>query len=210
MTQELTRAIIEMREGDALRIAREMLDRDVDPLSMLEACREGVDEVGRRFEGGTCFIPELILTGEVLSEIKRMIKPRLARVEGTKSRGKIVVGTVEGDIHDIGKDIVAFMLDANGFEVYDLGVDVPARRFVDRVHQVAADVVALSGLLTAAYEPMRKTVEALKEAGLRDKVKVMMGGVPADDRIREHIGADAWGKDAMAAVSLAKAWTGGN
>ena len=210
MTQELTCAIIEMRERDALRIAREMLDRDVDPLSVLEACREGVDEVGRRFEGGTCFIPELILTGEVLSEIKRMIKPRLARVEGTKSRGKIVVGTVEGDIHDIGKDIVAFMLDANGFEVYDLGVDVPARRFVDRVQQVEADVVALSGLLTVAYEPMRKTVEALKEAGLRDKVKVMMGGVPANDRITEHIGADAWGKDAMAAVSLAKAWTEGN
>ena len=210
MTEELTRAIIEMRERDALRIAREMLDRDVDPLSVLEACREGVDEVGRRFEEGTSFIPELILTGEVLSEIKRMIQPRLTRVEGTKSRGKIVVGTVEGDIHDIGKDIVAFMLDANGFEVYDLGVDVPARRFVDRVQQVEADVVALSGLLTVAYEPMRKTVEALKEAGLRDKVKVMMGGVPADDRITEHIGADAWGKDAMAAVSLAKAWTEGN
>jgi len=209
MTDDLTRAITEMREADALRIAREMLDQGAEPLSILEACREGVEIVGERFEQGTCFIPELILTGEMLTAIKKLIQPRLARTQLAKTRGMVVIGTVEGDIHDIGKDIVAFMLDANGFEVSDLGIDVPAHTFVDRFRQVKADIVALSGLLTVAYEPMRKTVEALKDAGLRDKVKVMMGGIPADDRIREDIGADAWGKDAMAAVSLAKAWTGG-
>jgi 5-methyltetrahydrofolate--homocysteine methyltransferase len=115
---------------------------------------------------------------------------------------------VEGDIHDIAKDIVEFMLEVNGFEVIDLGVDVPAAKFVEAVKQSGATVVGLSGFLTLAYDPMKNTVQALKDAGLRDKVKIMIGGGQMDDQVAAYAKADAYGKDAMAAVTLAKGWVG--
>jgi 5-methyltetrahydrofolate--homocysteine methyltransferase len=116
---------------------------------------------------------------------------------------------VAGDIHDIGKDIVAFMLDVNNFEVHDLGIDVPAEKFVDKIKEVNPDIVAMSGFLTLAFDQMRDTVAAIKEAGLRDSVKIMIGGAPMDDNVATYIGADAFGPDASAAVKLAKNWTGG-
>jgi methanogenic corrinoid protein MtbC1 len=122
-----------------------------------------------------------------------------------KKLGKIVLGTVQGDIHDIAKDIVGFMLDINGFEVTDLGVDVPPAKFVEAVKQSGAKIVGLSGFLTLAFDPMKYTVQALKEAGLTD-VKVMIGGGQVDEQIRQYTGADAYGKDAMAAVAIAQSW----
>jgi 5-methyltetrahydrofolate--homocysteine methyltransferase len=143
----------------------------------------------------------------MLSQISAVLKPRLQQEAQQQKIGKVVIGTVEGDIHDIAKDIVAFMLDVNGFDVTDLGVDVPPAKFVETVKETGAKVVGLSGFLTLAYDPMKATVEALRATGLSD-VKVMIGGGQVDAQIREYTGADAYGKDAMAAVSLAKQWYG--
>ena len=164
-----------------------------------------MEVIGNRFEAGDCFIPELMLAGEMLSQISTMIKPRLEAEASVENLGKVVLGTVEGDIHDIAKDIVGFMLDINGFEVTDRGVDVPPTKFVETVKETGAKIVGLSGFLTLAYDPMKATVAALKEAGLAD-VKVMIGGGQVDDQIRQYTGADAYGKNAMAAVALAKEW----
>jgi methanogenic corrinoid protein MtbC1 len=207
MTQELIDAITEMREEDALKITNQMLDAGVSPLEVLDACRQAMEVIGKRFETGDCFIPELILAGEMLTQVSAVIKPRLQQTAEAKKLGKVVIGTVEGDIHDIAKDIVAFMLDINGFEVTDLGVDVPPAKFVETAKQTGAKVVGLSGFLTLAYDPMKATVAALKAAGLTD-VKVMIGGGQIDAQIREYTEADAYGKDAMTAVNLAKGWYG--
>jgi methanogenic corrinoid protein MtbC1 len=204
MTQKLIDAITEMREEDALKITHEMLDAGSDPLDILEACRQAMDVIGKRFETGESFIPELILAGEMMTQITGVVKPHLQQDAAAKKLGKVVIGTVEGDIHDIAKDIVAFMLDINGFDVTDLGVDVPPAKFVEAVKETGASIVGLSGFLTLAYDPMKETVAALKEAGL--DVKVMVGGGQIDENIREYTGADAYGRDAMAAVALAKDW----
>src|SRR5574339_301478 len=206
MSQKLIDAITDMREEGALKITTQLLDGGTDPVSILDACREAMGIIGKRFETGECFISELILAGEMLSQISTIIKPRLQQNGGTKKIGKVVLGTVEGDIHDIAKDIVGFMLDVNGFEVTDLGVDVPPARFVEAVKQTGAKVVGLSGFLTLAFDPMKYTVQALKDAGLTD-VKIMIGGGQIDENIRQYTGADAYGKDAMAAVALAKSWS---
>jgi methanogenic corrinoid protein MtbC1 len=204
MSKQLIEAITDMREEDALLLTSQLLNGGVEPIVVLESCRQAMGIIGKRFETGECFIPELILAGEILSQISAVVKPHLQQTGGTKKIGKVVLGTVQGDIHDIAKDIVGFMLDVNGFEVTDLGVDVPPEKFVDTVKQTGATIVALSGFLTLAFDPMKFTVEALKQAGLN--VKVMIGGGQIDDQIRQYTGADAYGRDAMAAVALAKSW----
>jgi len=209
MTQAIVEAFADMLEEEALDLARRSLDEGTPPLVVLEACRQAMTIVGNRFEAGEYFVPELILAGEMLREISAMVKPRMADSAdaGGPKRGKIVMGTVEGDIHDIGKDIVYFMLDVNGFAVTDLGVDVPIETFVDKVRELRPDVLALSGFLTLSYDAMKNTIQALEAAGLRGGVKVMIGGGAVDDQIRVYSGADAFGADAMAAVGLAKMWT---
>jgi 5-methyltetrahydrofolate--homocysteine methyltransferase len=142
----------------------------------------------------------------MLSQITDVIKPHMEEEASGEKLGKVIIGTVEGDIHDIAKDIVAFMLDINGFEVTDLGVDVPPATFVEAVRETGAAIVGLSGFLTLAYDPMKDTVAALRENGL--DVKIMIGGGQIDENIREYTGADAYGRDAMAAVDLAKQWAG--
>ena len=205
MSQELINAITDMREDDALRITNELLNAGTAPLDILDACRAAMDIIGKRFESGEAFIPELILAGEMMTAVSDIIKPRMAEEVTGDKLGKIVIGTVEGDIHDIAKDIVAFMLDLNGFEVTDLGVDVPAAKFVEAVKETGATVVGLSGFLTLAFDPMKATVAALRDAGLA--VRIMIGGGQIDEQIRDYTKADAYGRDAMAAVALAKEWT---
>jgi 5-methyltetrahydrofolate--homocysteine methyltransferase len=205
MSKELIEAIIDMREEDAVAITNQLLDSGTDPVDILDDCREAMGIIGRRFETGESFIPELILAGEILAQISAIIKPRMQQSGKSKKLGKIVLGTVQGDIHDIAKDIVGFMLDINGFEVTDLGVDVSPAKFVEAVKQTDAKIVGLSGFLTLAFDPMKATVKALKDAGLTD-VKVMIGGGQVDENIRQYTGADAYGKDAMAAVAIAKSW----
>lgn len=159
--------------------------------------------------GGEYFIPDLIYSGEILNEVTELVKPKLKGAIETKRVGKVILGTVAGDIHDIGLNIVDFMLDVNGFEVYNLGVDVPVQNFVDRLKETGAFILGLSGFLTLAFDSMKETVQAIKAAGLRSDVKIMIGGGQIDDEIRKYTDADAYGKDAMAAVILAKGWLGG-
>ena len=207
MSGELTKAIADLEEKEALRLTREKLDNGEDPKLILEESRNGMEIIGNRFSDGTYFLPELIYSAEILKEITEIIKPKLKEDVQVKTSGKCIIGTVAGDIHDIGKDIVVFMLDVNGFEVYDLGVDVPPQIFVDKIKETNAPIVGLSGFLTLAFDSMKETVEAIKEAGLRDKVKIMIGGGQIDEDIRKYAGADAYGQDAMKAVSLAKGWS---
>ena len=208
MSKELVNAIADMREEEALKLVKEMVEGGSEPVAILDAARKAMDIIGQRYQEGTYFLPELILAGEMLNQITDIAKPELAKLPEIKRRGKVVIGTVEGDIHDIGKNIVSFMLDVNGFDVLDLGVDVPAQKFVEAIGDFQPQVVGLSGFLALAFDAMKETVEAIKTAGLRDKVKIMIGGGQVSEQVRKHTGADAYGKDAMAGVSLAKKWVG--
>ena len=206
---KLVEAITDMREEDALRLAKEMLNKGVSPVDVLADCREAMTAVGKKFEDGEYFVSELILAGEILKAISAEVKPRLKQSAQAKQGPVVLLGTVKGDIHDIGKDIVNFMLDVNNFQVTDLGVDVAPAAFVEQIKQLKPPVVALSGFLTLSYTSMKETVDAIKAAGLRDKVKIMIGGGTVDEQVCTYAGADAFGKDAMAAVELAKKWTEG-
>ena len=207
MSQKLVDAIADMREKEALKLVTEMVESGSEPIAILDATREAMDVVGQRYDEGIYYLPELVLAGEMLDQITELIKPKLAaEMAEVKKHGKVLMGTVEGDIHDIGKDIVSFMLDVNGFEVLDLGVDVPPQKFVEAIKDFQPQVVGLSGFLTLAFDSMKDTVEAIKSAGLRDKVKIMIGGGQVNEEISDYAGADGYGKDAMAGVSLAKKW----
>ncbi len=211
MHEKLLNAIIEMREDEALALAKEALDAGTDPLEMVDLFRKAVEEVGNLYEKGEYFLPELMMTGQMMKQLAELTKDIVcAESSGSANKlGKVLIGTVKGDIHDIGKNIVTFMLDANGFEVKDLGVDVSPEKFIEAIREFEPQVVGLSALLTLAFDPMKETVEAFEKAGLRDKIKIMVGGAPVNEQIREYCGADAWGKDAVEAVSLSKKWVGG-
>ena len=209
MSKALIEAITDMREDDALKITQDLLTSGTDPSAILDVCREAMMVVGQRFEAGEYFVPEMILAGEILKSLSAWVKPHLQQTGPAKQGARVLLGTVKGDIHDIGKDIVNFMLDVNGFQVTDLGVDVPSAQFVEQIKQLQPPVVALSGFLTLSYSSMKEAVDAIKAAGLRGKVKIMIGGGAIDEQICAYAGADAFGKDAMAAVNLAKQWTAG-
>jgi methanogenic corrinoid protein MtbC1 len=206
MSEELINAIAEMDDEQAVRLSKELLAQGTDPVSILSDCRTAMEIVGKRFESGEYFISELILAGEILKAISAEVKPLIKQDETGKKAAKILIGTVKGDIHDIAKDIVTFMLDVNGFEVKDLGIDVPVEKFVEEIKSWQPDIVALSGFLTLAYTSMKETVDAIETAGLRDKVKIMVGGGTVDAQVCAYAKADGWGTDAMTAVSLAKQW----
>jgi trimethylamine corrinoid protein len=206
MAGDLVNLLADLKEQEALKVVKDRLAKGDDALKILDDARKGMEIVGKRFASSQYFIPDLVYSGEILKVISEVVKPKLTKAAGTKKLGKVVFGTVAGDIHDIGKDIVVFMLDVNGFEVYDLGVDVPVQKFVDKIKETGAPVVGLSGFLTLAFDSMKQTIEAIKSAGLRDKVKVMIGGGQMSEEVRKYTGADAYGKDAMAGVSLAQKW----
>jgi len=208
MSKQLVNAIADMREQEALRLATDMVEGGSEPMAILDAGREAMAIVGQRYQEGTYFLPELILAGEMMSQITDIVKPELAKLPEVERRGKVLIGTVEGDIHDIGKNIVSFLLDVNGFDVLDLGVDVSPQKFVEAIRDSQPQVVGLSGFLTLAFEVMKETVEAIQTAGLRDGVKIMIGGGQVNEEIRKYASADAYGKDAMAGVSLVQKWVG--
>ena len=209
MSKQLVNAIADMREDEALKLVKEMVKGGSGPMEVLAAAREAMDLVGQRYDEGIYFLPELMLAGEMMNQITEIVKPELSKLPEVERHGKVLIGTVAGDIHDIGKDIVTFMLDVNGFEVLDLGVDVSAQKYVEAIRDFQPQVVGLSGFLTLAFDTMKETVEAIQSAGLRDRVKIMVGGGQMDDKVRAYTGADAYGRDAMAAVKLAKDWIGG-
>ena len=206
MAGALTKAVADLEEEKALKLTKDRLAKGEDANKLLTESREGMELVGKRFGEGEYFLPELVYSAEIFKQIAEILKPKLKKETKSAKMGKAIVGTVAGDIHDIGKDIVVFMLDMNGFDVIDLGVDVPAQKFVDAIKQSGAPIVALSGFLTLAFDSMKETVDAIKAAGLRNKVKIMIGGGQIDEEIRKFSGADAYGKDAMAGVDIAKKW----
>jgi 5-methyltetrahydrofolate--homocysteine methyltransferase len=209
MSGKLAKLLSDLKEPEALQFVEKALAEGIDPAALLEEAREGMVIVGQRFASEEYFIPDLIFSGEILKGIVRMLEPRLKKGKEQKRLGKAVIGTVAGDIHDIGKDLVVFMLDVSGFEVLDLGIDVPAQKFVGAIKESGSKIVALSGFLTLAFDSMKETIDAIQKAGLRDNVKIMIGGGQIDERVRNYTGADAYGRDAMAAVRLAKGWIGG-
>lgn len=207
MSNDLINAVADIQEDYAIKLARELLDQGADPLAVLDYCNEGMKIVGERFEKNEYFMPELMMSGEILSQISEMATPLMEKEGRSQKKGKIVFGTVEGDIHDIAKDIVAFMLEVNGYQVYDLGIDVPPAVFIAKLQEVDANILGMSGFLHLASESMKRTVDALAEAGMRESVKVMIGGGQINEYLMNYTGADAWGNDAMAAVKIADEWT---
>jgi methanogenic corrinoid protein MtbC1 len=206
MSKKLVNAIADMKEEEALKLVKKMVEDGSEPTAILDAARDAMDIIGQRYEKGDYFLPELMLAGEMMTQIMDLIKPELAKLPAVEPLGKVVIGTVDGDIHDIGKNIVTFMLDVHGFDVRDLGVDVSPQKFVEAIGDFQPQVVGLSGFLALAFDAMKETVEAIKTAGMRDQVKIMIGGGQVSEQVREHTGADAYGQDAMVGVSLAKKW----
>ncbi|MCK4863665.1 MAG: cobalamin-dependent protein [Dehalococcoidales bacterium] len=208
MAKDLCKTLADLKEDEVLAIVEEKLKAGADPLGILEDAGRAMEIVGSRFSKSEYFIPDLVYSGEILKKINELVKPKLTGEGVAKTGGKVIIGTVAGDIHDIGKDIVVFMLDVSGFDVVDLGVDVPIQKFVDTIKETSAPIVGLSGFLTLAYDAMKQTVEAIKAAGLRDNTKIMIGGGQITDEVLTYTGADAYGKDAVVGVSLAKKWAG--
>ena len=202
---QLVETMANMKEKEALQIVDDLLAQGEDPQKILDLSSQAMQVVGERYQEGTYFLPELIMSGEMLRKIGEVLKPRLAQKQDQAHKlGKVVLGTVRGDIHDIGKDIVGFMLEVNGFEVHDLGIDQPEAAFVQAVQEDKPQVLALSGFLSVAFDSMKSTIEEVEKAGLRTDLKIIIGGGQMDDTVRKYTGADAYGDDAMAAVAFAK------
>lgn len=208
MAVDFVKALVDLEEEKVLKMVQERLESEEDPLNILDDSRIAMSEIGERFSSGQYYIPELVFAGEIMQEITELVKPVLTEGPEVESAGKVVFGTVAGDIHDIGKNIVVFMLESHGFEVIDLGVDVPIGKFVEAIQSEKPQVVGLSGFLTFAYDVMKDTVAAIEQADLRDQVKIMIGGGQIDEHVKEYVKADAYGLDAMSAVNLSKQWSG--
>ncbi len=207
--KELTEHLAHLDELMTLDLVKRELELGAKPLAILQALREGIILVGNGFEKGDYFLPDLIMAGEIFREAAEILHPALGESR-PKSKGNIVFGTVQGDIHDIGKDIVITILRAAGYDVHDLGVDVEPQRFVDKLRETGAAVLALSGLISTAYDSMKETVAALVNAGLRQRVKVIIGGGIMNKSVQDYTGADAYGNDPTQALRLCQKFIGGN
>lgn len=203
MMDQLAQAISDLEEEVVFKLIDERLASGTDPLEIIASCREGMADVGKRYEAQEYYVSDLIMAGEVFKQSMAVIGEKF-QAEPGDMKGAVVVGTAQGDIHDIGKDIVVSLLQAGNYDVIDLGVDVPPATFVEAVKESGAKVVGLSGLLTISFDAMKATVDALKAAGL--DVKVMIGGGSLTEQVREQVGADALGGDAQAAVDLCNEW----
>jgi methanogenic corrinoid protein MtbC1 len=190
-------------------LAKRMMAGGTDPLAIIAESSEAMQVIGRRYADGEAFIPELIMGGEIMKAVSQAVLPEGSGPDTESSKGTVVIGTVRGDIHDIGKDTVVLMLGFSGYSVHDLGTDVPIEDFVAAIKEHDADIVALSGLLTLAFDAMKSTVDGIAAAGLRDKVRIMIGGGAVDENVRAYAGADGWGDDVGHAIKLADEWTDG-
>ena len=216
MSEEFVQALADLEEDRAIEMAKERLDSGEEPLAVLDDLKKGMGIVGDRYAADEYFIPDLMYAGEIIEQISELLQEEMPDQE-SETVGTVVLGTVKDDIHDIGKDLVYFMFDLNGFEVIDLGVDVSPETFVEAVEEHDPEIVALSGFLTAAFESMKETVEALEAAGLveefdddglRDGRRVLIGGGQITDDVRVFARADGFETDAPGGVSLAKQWIG--
>lgn len=203
--EKLVEAIIEIEEEKTYSLVEELLNDGYDPKQIIELLRKGVEAIGTKFENKEYFLTELVMAGEMFQNSVKILEPFLKKEQGEKvPSGVVVVGTVKGDVHDIGKNIFVTLLQSAGFEVYDIGVDISPEVFVQWVKEKNADVVGYSGLLTIALEAMKKTTEALKKAGLRDQVKIIIGGMPVDEMWMKEAGADAYTDNAFEGVKIIK------
>lgn len=207
MDKKLFELVVEMEEEEALNYAEEYLAGGGDPQALLDVCRDAMDEVGNLFEKGEYFLSELLLGGEIFQSIMEVALPYLSEGDHQKI-GKMVLGTVREDIHDIGKDIYKAFVEAAGFEVIDIGVDVPEETFVEAVKEHQPDLVGMCCLITAGIVTMKTTIDAIKAAGF--DVPIIIGGGRVDDDVQAHVGADAWADDAATGVRLAKELVGAN
>jgi corrinoid protein of di/trimethylamine methyltransferase len=204
MYAKLAQAVIEGEPEDAEQLAKEALDQGLDPLSCInEGLTKGIQKVGELFASGEYFLPELIIGAEAMKKALAVLEPAMVGDQSREVVGRVVLGTVEGDMHEIGKTLVGTMLIANGFQVFDIGVDKNAAEFIKAVEENDADIVGASALLTTTMLQQKKLIESLQEAGLRDKVKVMVGGAPVTQSFAAEIGADGYAEDAISAVDLA-------
>ena len=208
MNDKLVSLMADLMEEETIALVKDLIGSGTNPMDILDDAGRAMGVVGKRFETGEYLIPDLMMAGEILKGISDIVKPLLGKEGPVKKKGKVLIGTVAGDIHDIGTDIVQFMLDVSGYDVLNIGIDVPVNVFVEKTKEFKPSVVGLSGFLTLAFDSMKKTVEALEEAGLRKDIKIMIGGGQMDDEIRKYVKADAYGKDAMAAVTLCNQWIG--
>ena len=208
--EKLAQAVIDGEPEDAEDLAQQALDQGLDPLDCInKGLSPGIDRVGELFASGEYFLPDLIIGGDAMKAALNVLEPALSGDQEREVLGQVVLGTVEGDLHEIGKTLVGTMLTANGFLVTDIGVDRTAAEFVDAIKETGATLVGASALLTTTMLHQKEVIEALKEAGLRDQVKVMVGGAPITESWAEEIGADGYADDAIGAVAVAKRLVGG-
>lgn len=199
--------IVELNEKNVEELVKERISKNEDPLKIMDDVKKAMKIIGDKFSNKEYFLPELIMSGEILRQIFDELGPKMKEAQSSEEKkGKILLGTVAGDIHDIGKDVVKFMLDVNGFDVLDLGVDVSAEKFIESLKEFKPKVLALSGFLTLAYDSMKDLIDKLKDAGLRENIKIMIGGGTVDERIVDFVGADAYGQTAVDAVNIATKW----
>jgi corrinoid protein of di/trimethylamine methyltransferase len=206
--QKLYNAILNGDQKTSVAVTQEALAEGVDPMELItQYMVPAMDEVGRLFECEEYFVPELLLSGRAMKGSLKLLRPLLA-ARGDEPAGRVVIGTVKGDLHDIGKNLVASMLEGGGFDVLDLGADVPPEKFIEAVKARNANIVCLSALLTVTMPAMRTTIDALKHAGVREQVKIMVGGAPVTRQFADEIGADGYSDNASAAVTLARTLIG--
>ncbi len=203
LLDKIKKAIIELDTEQTKNLVEEALEEDVQPLDIINSMSEGMEEIGEKYSAGEAFLTDMLMASETMKIGMQIVKPHL-KDEQKAAAHKVVLGTVEGDIHDIGKDLVKTLLTSSGFEVYDLGVDVPASKFVEKVKEVSADIVAMSALLSTAADRMSSVVEALQAEKIRDKVKVIIGGAATTPSLALKIDADAHGKDALEGAQICK------
>ncbi|MEM2740318.1 MAG: cobalamin-dependent protein [Candidatus Bathyarchaeia archaeon] len=207
LSEEFVRAILDLDETRALEIVRRRIEAGEDPLTILDDLTSVAERIGELYERGEFFIADLVMAGEIMKGVSELVRPKLLELGKRREvLGRLLIGTVEGDIHDIGKNIAVTMAEATGFEVVDLGVDVASQKFVDAIREYSPDIVGMSGLLTIAIESMKRTVDAIREAGLRDRVKIIIGGGRVDPYAKEYTGADAWTNSAAEGVRIMLRW----
>lgn len=199
---DIKKALVKLEEGNVEALIKEGLQSGIEPNSILIELQEGLNEIGVLFEKGEMYVPELIFAGNIMKKNMELLKP-LLKSGFIGGKGKIILGTVFGDVHDIGKDIVKTLLEGSGYEVLDLGTNVEPERFVDSIRESGARIVGLSALLTISFESIANTVEAIKKAGYRDLVKIMVGGAPVTDLVAKKTGCDFYGKDAYEGLKYA-------
>ena len=207
--EKLKMTISEIDEDAAMTLVEEVVQKDGDATKAMEACQGGMEVVGQRFEKGEYFIGDLIVAGELMASAMDKLRPLLAR-DDADDLGKMILCTVAGDIHDIGKNIVKAMMGAGGFEVIDLGVDVPPQNIVATAQEKGVKLVGLSGILTLAIDSMKETVKAFNEKGLRDQVKIIIGGNPVTAEVCDMVGADGWSSNPQESVKICRAWALGS